>query len=250
MYGRHTDADPTLAGPLEERGLLRILEPNDWVNGDVAHDLSQVMVELLTGGAFDDPPPARYYDELSRSRIGYGSDIDLAEFLVSELEERDLAKPSEDGVSVPLHPTVRGAILVILAQLCRVSARKRGLAFHPATSSPDAAQDLIHTFSRESMPSKGDVIRLDLEPVALDLTSVPLEDVLQFRSEHNASYKAYRRDLHRFMAELASIQDSQERTGLLLERQEEAAEAAPGQSPRGQAHTGEQPGHLEPRDRR
>ena len=30
MYGRHTDADPTLAGPLEERGLLRVLEPKDW----------------------------------------------------------------------------------------------------------------------------------------------------------------------------------------------------------------------------
>ena len=31
MYGRHTDADPTLAEPLEELGLLRVLEPNEGV---------------------------------------------------------------------------------------------------------------------------------------------------------------------------------------------------------------------------
>ena len=170
--------------------------------------------------------PAPYYAELSRSRMGYGADVDLAEFLVSELQERDLAKPSEDGVSVPLHPTVRTAILVILSQLCRVAAKKRGLAFHPTTSSPDAAQDLVKILSQESMPSKGDVIRLDLEPVALDLTSVPLEDVLQFRSENSAFYKAYRRDLHRFLAELAAIQDAKERAALLLERQEELAQTA------------------------
>ena len=36
MYGRHTDADPTLAEPLEDRGLLRLLEPNDWVDEEIA----------------------------------------------------------------------------------------------------------------------------------------------------------------------------------------------------------------------
>ena len=76
------------------------------------------------------------------------------------------------------------------------------------------------------MPSKGDLIRLDLEPVALDLGSVPLEDVLQFRSEHHDSYRAYRRDLHGFMAELAEVQETHERTKLLLERQDELKEAA------------------------
>lgn len=226
MHGRHRDADPSLAGPLEERGLLRVLEPNDWVGPDMAHDLSNVMVELITGGTFDDLPKAQHYAELSMSRMGYSADVALAEFLVSELQERDLARPSEDGVSVPLHPTVRSTILVILAQLCRVSAKGRGLTFHPATSSAEAAQDLFKIFSRESMPSKGDLIRLDLEPVALDLALVPLEDVLQFRSENGESYKAYRRDLHRFMAELASVPEAQERTDLLLERQEELAEAA------------------------
>ena len=36
MYGRHQTADPTLVEPLEERGLLRVLEPNDWIDEKTA----------------------------------------------------------------------------------------------------------------------------------------------------------------------------------------------------------------------
>ncbi len=37
MWGRHRDADPSLAGPLEEQGLLRILEPKEWIDAAVLH---------------------------------------------------------------------------------------------------------------------------------------------------------------------------------------------------------------------
>ena len=36
MYGRHRNADLSLVEPLEERGLLRVLEPKDWVDEEVA----------------------------------------------------------------------------------------------------------------------------------------------------------------------------------------------------------------------
>ena len=36
MYGRHQTADPTLVEPLEERRLLRVLEPNDWIDEKTA----------------------------------------------------------------------------------------------------------------------------------------------------------------------------------------------------------------------
>ena len=32
MRGRHTAADPALAEPLEDRGLLWVLEPSTWVD--------------------------------------------------------------------------------------------------------------------------------------------------------------------------------------------------------------------------
>ena len=182
MYGRHRRADPTLAGPLEDLGLLRVLEPNDWVDAETANQLAEIVVELLTNGAFDDLPKADYFAELSQSRIGYGADVNLASFLVEELRTRGLARTSEDGVSIPLHPVVRTTILVILAQLSRVAGAKRGMIVHPTSNYPEAIRDLVETLSRDSMPSRENVIKLDLEPVSFDLEPVPLDDVLQFRT--------------------------------------------------------------------
>ena len=153
MYGRHQAADPTIAKPLEERGLLRVIEPNEWIDAKMANQLAEVIVELLTNGMFDDLPEPKHFHELSQSRMGYGADVELADFLVEELRTRNLARPSEDGVSIPLHPTVRTTILVILAQLSRLAGNERGFTIHPATDDACAINDLIKTLSRESMPS-------------------------------------------------------------------------------------------------
>ena len=226
MYGRHQAADPTLAGPLEERGLLRVLEPHDWVDEKMANQLAEVIVELLTNGTFDDLPEAEYFRELSASRIGYSADVSLADFLVDELRARNLARPSEDGASIPLHPTVRTTILVVLGQLSRVAGTEHGFTIHPTTSEIGAVNDLVATLSREPMPSRENVIALDLEPVGLRLDTIPLDDLLQYRTEHQDAHKAYMRNLQRFMIELASIGVPEEREALLLERRQEIADAA------------------------
>ena len=226
MYGRHIDADPGLAEPLEDRGLLRVLEPNDWVDEEISGKLSGIVLELLSNGAFNDLPKAEHFAELSRSRIGYGADVKLADVLVDELQSRGLARPSEDGVSIPLHPVVRTTILVVLAQLSRVAGKKRDMTIHPVTNTPEAATDLVRTLSGESMPSRDKVIKLDLEPVSFDLAAVPLDDVLKFRAEYRDAHRAYLRDLRSFMAELAEIDNSDERENVLLQRRQEIADAA------------------------
>ena len=50
---------------------------------------------------------------------------------------------------------------------------------------------------------------------------MPLDEVLQFRAEHQDAHRAYMHDLQRFMVELASIDNAEERETLLLERREE-----------------------------
>ena len=126
MYGRHAAADPTLVEPLEDRGLLRVLDPNDWIDEKMANQLAEIIVDLLTSGAFDALSEEKHFQELSQSRLGYSADVSLAQFLIDELRTRGLARPSEDGVSIPLHPTVRTTILVILGQLSRVAGGRAG----------------------------------------------------------------------------------------------------------------------------
>src|SRR5260370_212558 len=69
MAGRETAADPFFAGPLQEQGLLRILEPETFVDQQATESLLAAVTELITQGAFDDlERPEWGYAELSRSR--------------------------------------------------------------------------------------------------------------------------------------------------------------------------------------
>lgn len=214
MYGRHSEADPSLAEPLEDRGLLRLLEPADWVDQQATEDLVTVMVDLLAGGAFDD---------LDKGEVRYA---ELGGLLVEELLRQRLARPSEDGVSVPLHPTVRTTILVLLGQLARSVGERHDLTVHPATNDGQAVRDLVLTLTRDGLPSAGHVLALDLEPVGLNLDAVPLDEVLSFRTDHREAHQAYVRDLRRFLAELASVDEPSDRAQLLDRRREELADAA------------------------
>lgn len=78
MYGRHAAADPSLVEPLEDRGLLRLFQPNDWVDSEMTTQLAELMVELLTNGALDDLDRDLGLHELSRSRMSYRADVGLA----------------------------------------------------------------------------------------------------------------------------------------------------------------------------
>lgn len=226
MHGRHLVADPSLAHPLEQRGLLEVLEPRDWVSQGTTEQLASVVVELLTAGAFDELPRDVYFAELSQSRMGYGADVQLADMLVEELQAKGLARPSEDGVSIPLHPVVRTSILVILAQLARNEGLVRGLRVHPATSNVTAIRDLMKILSLPTLPSAGHVVAMDLETVTLNLDLVPLDDVIAYREEHASQHRKYIRDVQGLAAQLAIVDDEEERERLFVERSEELAENA------------------------
>lgn len=226
MRGHHFAADPVLAEPLEERSLLHVLDPNSWLDQEAIECFANTICEMLATGVFDGLAETDHFAQLSLSRMGYGSNVKLASFLVDELQQRGLAKPSEDGVSMPLHPTLRTAVLVILGQISRSIGERRGQSIHPTTNQGSAVKDLIQTLSMDAMPSRQHVVQLDIEPVAFDLSLIPLDDVLQFRAEHQDAYRAYARDLRRFMIEIGEVDESADREARLLERRQEIADQA------------------------
>lgn len=223
MAGRESMADPVLAGPLRDLGLLRVLEPEVFVDQEVTEQLLAAVTELITSGAFDDLNRDTHYAELSQSRMGWDADIELSKMIVEELEARELARPSEDGVSIPLHPVVRTVFLVLLAQLARTAGRRFGLALHPTTSNQGVVENLMYTLTLPGSPSAGHVVAFDLQTVGLNLETVPLDELLAFRREHGDSYRAYARNVRQYVADLALL-DSEQRNALLLDRQEELAD--------------------------
>jgi hypothetical protein len=74
MSGRELVADPTLAEPLADLGLLTVLQPEWFVDQQLADRLAEGMVELLTGGAFDGPGAGDApFTEISMSRMGFAA---------------------------------------------------------------------------------------------------------------------------------------------------------------------------------
>src|SRR5438045_2740465 len=100
MRGREVAVDPALAGPLTDKGLLRILEPETFVDQQMTEELSMMLVKLITDGTFDGLDHSVQYHELSQSRLGWDADVSLASMVVDELHARGLAKTSQDRVSI------------------------------------------------------------------------------------------------------------------------------------------------------
>jgi hypothetical protein len=176
MRGRHVVADPTLAAPIEDRGLLRVLEPETFLDDETVARLAAMIDGLIEGGAFDELTEVERFAELSMSRMGFGALYEVADRINNKLNERSLVKASEDSLSIPMHPGVRIAYLLILAQLARDTGVKYGLDLHPVTSRRGVGEAFHRFLELEPMPTRGHVVDFDLQVVAFDLDDVPLVD--------------------------------------------------------------------------
>lgn len=225
MGGVEVTADPILAGPMRDRGLLTILEPETFVDQTMTEHLASSLTGLISAGAFDELEKSSHFAELSRSRMGWDADVRIAKDVITELRRRGLARKSEDGVSVPLHPVVRKTVLVLLSQLARARGRELGMELHPVTSEESVIHTLTEVLALHAMPSTGQIVLVDLETVGVDLSAVPLDEVVGFRDAHGAEYRAYARDIRRLVADLSPLAP-EDRERLLADRREELADRA------------------------
>jgi hypothetical protein len=192
----------------------------------MAIELTELMLDLIRAGAFGDLEPGDYLTTLSMSRAGVWGEPELAQHVIDLLEEQGLAAPTQDGLSIPMHPTVRATYLMLLAQLARSAGPRNGLDLHPVTNSSAAGHALASTLDLEGMPTRGRVIDFDLQSVSVNLDDVPLDEVLGFRSDHLAEHRRYMTDLRRFCRELSAMDDQVDRDRAFVDRSAELSEAA------------------------
>ena len=207
MRDRIDRNDPAIVTGLLEEKLLHIFEPETLVNKSATEQLAEGLVNIIASGALDSvATEGTRFAELSMSRLGYRGDIGLAEMIYAELKLRGLAKTSEDGVSIPLHPMVRSLILVLLAQILRQPGRDKGFDLAPTTDRPKLIDALRELLSIPSAPSIGNVVAFDLNAVGVDLGPIPIDEVLSFRRDHLAEHRKYARSVRLFVHELSTMQ--------------------------------------------
>jgi hypothetical protein len=226
MTDRPSLLDPAIAVGLEEHGLLHIITPESVVDADITAQLATALTNIIASGALDSlSGTPTHFAELSWSRIGGLGDPALARMIVDELEARGLARASEDGKSVPMHPLVRSLVLVLLAQLLRPGGAARGLELSPATDRPEIVAALAELLSLPSIPSSGNVVASDLQIVSVDVSTVPMDELLDFRQQHLAESRNYARAVRRFALDL-SLLSAPDRDAALALRRSELADLA------------------------
>ena len=226
--------DSPIVYSLKEHGLFHVIHPELSVGSEETELLVGALVDIIASGRLEHLTGARdqnaehySFGSLSRSRLGFHGDPELAEFILQELKVRGLARDSEDGVSIPMHWTVRALILVLLAQILKYKGTDMGLSLSPATDQlrlVEALSEIIKN-PEDSSPSVGEIVSFDMAMIGVDLGAVPIEEVLDFRQQHYSQYRNYSLAVRKFAREL-SLMPVEERQLSFEQRQEELDEAA------------------------
>lgn len=84
---------------------------------------------------------------------------------------------------------------------------------------------LLRLLDREPLPTAGHVVVSDLQQVSFDLSTIPLDEVLDFRAQHGEAYRAYARDLRSFVRGVSTA-DPADRESAFADRREALGDAA------------------------
>jgi hypothetical protein len=226
MKDQVTDSDPAIVAGLKKHGLLHIFQPEKMVNKAATERLATAMVDILASGVLDRLAKDKSkFAELSFSRLGSEGDAGLAAMIRDELIKRRLAKKSQDGVSIPMHPKVRSLILVLLSQILREPGRTLGFDLSPVTDMPQIVEALGEFLSLSQTPSSGHVVAFDLYVVGVDLGSVPIDEILDFRRENLEQHRKYARSVRLFV-EHVSLLPAKARAFAFEQRQAELNDLA------------------------
>jgi hypothetical protein len=156
---------------------LQVFEPETLVDGPATRALATSLVDIIVSGAFDQLPNDHFvHASLSMSRLGFGGDLEIARWMHEELKARGLAGDSEDGLSIPMHHSVRSVILILLAQILRGPGRRLGYELVPATDRLVLVRALQELLSMKQAPSVGNVITMDTGIMGVDVSALPEVD--------------------------------------------------------------------------
>jgi hypothetical protein len=203
------DSDPILAAPLAERGLLTNFEPTQWLGPTPPVDPEAAVV-------------ARNLIDAAR-RVGIallddalGRDDDHSQ-LIRDLLDRSgrvalVNKGGEANRSIRALPGIMTARL--LAKNIRTASIQPIIDDQSAVNVPGALLEGLKHRDRT------EVITADMRDVGIDLSAVPLDEVLAFRVQYGNEYRVYAKELRRFTLSL-SLMTAEDRALALRDRSDE-----------------------------
>ncbi|MFJ2471658.1 hypothetical protein ACIOWI_01460 [Streptomyces sp. NPDC087659] len=238
------EADPILAQPLLEKGMLHNFPPREWLTSERAAAVRQAANAVA---ARSGPTAGLGVQAATLSTfhfVAHGEDADR--IIGQMLESRVIGASYPASALIQLQPAVRLVMLfavALAAQASLTTHRIHLVGDHDTEINGrgifrvlGASGASVHTLgtdesgrSMRRLPSKalslGDVLSRDIQNVGVDLSGVPLDEVLDYRRRHGDTYRAYARGLRGFVASLGAV-DAADQEQRLRDRAEEIADQA------------------------
>ena len=221
--------DYPIISALKDHGLFHVIRPEEAIDKEATKALTEALGEIIASGRLDHLTKRNDEDirnsafgSLSMSRLGFYGDPNLADSIFQESKTRGLADDSEDGVSIPMHSTVRSLILILLAQILRPKGEDMGLTLSPATDQTQLVNALSEIISEPEPSSStvGEIVSFDMDKVGVDLGKIPVDEILDFRKQNYSQHRNYILSIRQFTREL-SLMPQDEREAKFEQRQEE-----------------------------
>ena len=211
---RRIEANPVLTQPLAELGLLRNYDPSTWLKP--IQELSEEEDRQLEQAAeildliYDDS------DESHRKLVSVLESIEpMREFALRLARGQTAADDSPYSLTTAL---------LIRTMSIWLQNNISDVAIQPVIDNEDAAS-FVSIILGLYAPGRAKIVVGDLAQVGIDLSAVPLDEVLGFRAEYGSEYRTYSSDVRRFALEL-SLMGAADQGSALTERREELEDRA------------------------
>jgi hypothetical protein len=225
--------DDVIAQPLIDLGVLETRNPTDVLDDKattvIVESIRRIIIERQRKRGLEEGRSLAELAELvtapevfqTITATHFGIYDREVEELLRDLQARGLAGALDPRTGLlQLEGNLRAAVVAVCAQTMCLVDRANGLDVVPFR--PPTGRSAPGRWSAAMV----EILSGDLASVGVDLSRLPLDDVLAFRDEHLAAYTKYMRNLRSMVRLVDTATDQVDRRRLILDRQEELREAA------------------------
>lgn len=184
--------DEALIAGLKEHGALRCIRPEDAVDRQACHEIVIQTLNLLSSKEVQQLPRDDPSMEFYISKFGHAIDPDLIQDLLGELRNHNLARSLFSPHSVAMHPALGVLILSEVGRHVIRYAQSQGIDVFPSTDKPELHDFIRRAGGSVSLSHTTKIVATDMQAAGISLGSVPIDEIVSFRREHQDLLNRYR----------------------------------------------------------
>jgi len=216
------ESEAHLAQPLMEQGLLRNYKPELWLGTsyiDQVRDFEQGATKIIQWDAASDQVniiPMRELIKFPAESYFLNNVYDCVSIEV--LARAKFLTDAQSGQLGSQTQYMRALLVGITSRMLIQNIKE--VAIQPVINSNGAALFVASMIGPPAGNAQPEIVVGDLAEVGIDLTVVPLDEVLDFRKQYGSEYRDYSREIREFVLSLSLMTEDERLTAISARRDE------------------------------